>query len=118
MASHWSHLLRLNINLNTAEESEGYGGSEVYFVDEHDSAKRRTVRFSPGMAILHKGALRHGATDITGGERLNLIVWLFGEGGEVRVAPYPEGEQMTAAQRWARQGPPLTTPPPSLHVEL
>jgi hypothetical protein len=67
----------LNINLNS-EEAGGYGGSELEFVDEDDPTVRRRVGFRPGMALLHKGALRHAALPIEHGERQNLIIWLFG----------------------------------------
>ena len=33
----------------------------------------------------HKGSLRHAAMPIEAGERQNLIVWLFGDGGEARA---------------------------------
>ena len=36
----------------------------------------------------HKGSLRHAAMPIEGGERQNLIIWLFGDGGEVWVGLY------------------------------
>ena len=31
--------------------------------------------FSQGRAVVHRGVQRHGAMDITSGERCNLIVW-------------------------------------------
>ena len=34
------------------------------------------------------------------GERVNMIVWLFGEHGVVRVAPHEEQERLLAHQRW------------------
>ena len=117
----------LNLNLNDgtdagsgADESAGqgsespsagqYSGSELQFVDEDDPSVHHTVRFQPGMAILHKGSLRHAAKPIESGERQNLIVWLFGDDGEVRIAPYEASEQMTVAERWS----PL---PDSCHAE-
>ena len=54
------------------------------------------------MALLHEGRLRHAARPIREGARHNLIVWLFGKGGDVRVATYPEDERLTAAARWGR----------------
>ena len=106
-------VVTLNVNLNvgtdesTRQQSEStfvgqYSGSELEFVDEDDPSVRHTVRFEPGMAILHKGSLRHAAKPIESGERQNLIMWLFGNDGQVRIAPYDIGEQMTVAERWSR----------------
>jgi hypothetical protein len=62
----------------------------------------------PGMALIHLGQVRHAARPITKGERQNLVIWLFGEGGYVRIAPYDFNDdkkdrpQMmkTPAERW------------------
>ena len=122
-------VVTLNINLNLPEEN--YEGSEVFFreypaadnswssdifgdnsKDDEDSGG--TVTFSPGMALIHLGAHKHGANPITfndsdnnsgekhisGGKRFNLVIWLFGPMGDVRIAPYAEEEQLTAKQRW------------------
>ena len=94
----------LNINLNAP--GEGYGGSTLYFVDRDDPgnpAARHNVSFAPGEAIVHLGSLRHGAAPIAGDGRArhNLVVWLFGAGGDVRVAPYAADAQLTPAARWA-----------------
>ena len=123
-------VVTLNVNLNLPEED--FAGSEVFFRgypaadgsssssdffaanpnDGHDG----TVAFSPGMAIIHLGAHRHGSLPITTkhsdsidsegkqksgcNQRFNLVIWLFGRNGDVRIAPYLEEEQMTADQRW------------------
>ncbi|KAL7534420.1 hypothetical protein ACHAXR_005861, partial [Thalassiosira sp. AJA248-18] len=113
-------VVTLNINLNLPDE--GYGGSEVYFREypseestadniisnEDDSRKDGgTVQFSPGMAIIHLGAHRHGSLPISAsttekgsGKRYNLVIWLFGKDGDVRISPYEKEEQMNVAQRW------------------
>ncbi|KAL7496903.1 hypothetical protein ACHAWT_005141 [Skeletonema menzelii] len=119
-------VVTLNINLNLPEEN--YEGSEVFFrgypaadswssdvfgTNSKDEDGGGTVTFSPGMAIIHLGAHRHGALPImfddsgnnsegnqTSGKRFNLVVWLFGELGDVRIAPYSNDEQLTAKQRW------------------
>ena len=106
--------LNLNVNMDAGsgvDESAEHGlesssagqysGSELQFVDEDDASVHHTVRFKPGMAILHKGSLRHAAKPIESGERQNLIIWLFGDDGQVRIAPYEIGEQMTVAERWS-----------------
>ena len=90
----------LNLNLNTPADGDDYGGSDLYFVDEKDPEVRHTVSFAPGMAVLHTGSLRHAAMPIQRGERQNLIVWLFGQNSEVRIAPYDEAGQMSVEERW------------------
>ena len=109
-------VITLNVNLNLPEE--GYDGSEVYFReypteewtgdDSDKDDEGGTVRFSPGMAIIHLGAHRHGALPITAsksktdssGKRYNLVIWLFGKDGDVRIASYEKEEQMNVKQRW------------------
>ena len=117
-------IVTLNINLNLPEE--GYAGSEVYFREfpldeptatanngEQDLLPRNgkndggTVRFSPGMAIIHLGAHRHGSLPISAttsknsnSKRYNLVIWLFGTDGDVRIAPYEKEDQMNAVERW------------------
>jgi hypothetical protein len=34
------------------------------------------------------------------GARENMIVWLFGKGGDVRFAEYAEAERMGVEERW------------------
>jgi hypothetical protein len=121
-------VVTLNINLNLPEED--YGGSEVFFREypaadgsgscdifatkSNNQDGGGTVSFSPGMAIVHLGAHMHGSLPITAthsssdrevqqrssGKRFNLVIWLFGRNGDVRIAPYSEEEQLTANQRW------------------
>jgi hypothetical protein len=110
-------VITLNVNLNLPEEE--YEGSDVYFREFPYSAsgkdtlasasesKKSYVRFTPGMAIIHLGAHRHGSIAISSTEnkyqrsaRYNLVIWLFGEHGDVRITPYPKEEQMNAVERW------------------
>merc|ERR1739841_57665 len=79
-------VVTLNINLNLPEE--GYGGSEVYFreypsegstTSADDREDGGVVSFTPGMAIIHLGAHRHGSLPIStsdgtksSGKRYNL----------------------------------------------
>jgi hypothetical protein len=122
-------VVTMNVNLNLPEEDQ-YSGSQVFFrdfpsvsndeatsvVDDDDNGG--TVRFTPGMAIVHLGAHRHGSLPITTttlisgndderssvvatrGKRYNLVIWLFGKDGDVRIAPYKMEEQMNVIQRW------------------
>ena len=58
------------------------------------------VTFTPGMAVLHRGMVRHGSYPITTGERHNLVIWLFGRYGYVRFGDYPPKERLTPQERW------------------
>jgi hypothetical protein len=95
----------LNLNLNSQEEfTAGLNGSALYFVDENDRNKRKTVLLKPGMALLHRGGRRHAAEPLAGhGLRLNLVIWLFGKDGYVRDAEYDLKDRMTSSQRWNGQ---------------
>jgi hypothetical protein len=102
----------LNMNLNLPEED--YNGSSIYFVVvdgdlDHDldhDGERHEITFAPGMALLHRGMHRHAALPIESGERHNMVMWLFGDHGYVRVAPYYEEEEqeqiMSVTERWWR----------------
>ena len=59
------------------------------------------VHFVPGLALLHLGSNRHEALPLRAGARTNMVVWLFGEHGVVRVAPRPEHEQLGRRERWS-----------------
>lgn len=96
-------VVTLNINLNLPEES--YDGSSLYLLDEEDigsdgTGTRHFLEFEPGTLLIHRGSLRHAALPISSGSRQNLIIWLFGEDGQVRVAPYNEKDRLTVEQRW------------------
>jgi hypothetical protein len=90
-------VVTLNINLNLPEED--YDGSSIYFVD-NENGERQELTFAPGMALLHRGLHRHAALPIESGERVNMVLWLFGDHGYVRFAPYDEKDQMSATERW------------------
>mmetsp|Transcript_5623 Transcript_5623/g.8080 ORF Transcript_5623/g.8080 Transcript_5623/m.8080 type:complete len:420 (+) Transcript_5623:49-1308(+) len=102
-------LYTLNVNLNLS--GEGYTNSSIYFVNEDDGERITTMEFdTPGMAVLHKGSIRHGANAIVDGSRINLVVWLFGKDGYVRVAPYQdESDCMTLEERWSSTSTTSTT---------
>lgn len=109
-------VITMNINLNLEEET--YSGSDVYFREfpysntntEETANTTSFVKFTPGMAILHLGAHRHGSLPIystnsnshdnTSGTRYNLVIWLFGKDGDVRIAPYSSEERMNVIERW------------------
>lgn len=91
-------VVTININLNLPEED--YDGSSLYFVNQDKNSDRNYLSFSPGTAIIHKGSVRHAAASIESGERHNLVIWLFGNDGVVRVEPYNKMDQLTAEERW------------------
>ena len=110
-------VVTLNVNLNLPGET--YGGSDVYLVlEEEDDAdgageigigradgRRRSrteheVALRPGQALVHLGSVRHGARPIGEGTRTNLVVWLFGRDGDIRVEPYPPDERLDVRERW------------------
>jgi hypothetical protein len=108
-------LYTININLNTDDNETNddgastYDGSRVYFVTEEDeeenddkeykdarTRKQRntttttTMAFAPGSAVLHLGQIRHGTMPLTKGERTNLVIWVYGPHGFVRIRPYDD----------------------------
>lgn len=92
-------VVTLNVNLNLPNET--FAGSSIYFVDPDDPDVKHPVEWNqPGMAVLHRGMQRHAALPIESGERHNMVIWLFGEHGYVRIAPYEKEEQLTLQQRW------------------
>ena len=91
-------LFTLNVNLNFQEES--YSGSSLYFVDDQQS--QHNVSFGIGEAFLHRGLTRHAALPITEGTRTNLVLWLFGAYGYVRIVPYETHERRSVHQRWQK----------------
>lgn len=86
----------LNINANLPDED--FAGSTVDFFDPATEAVR-SLRFTPGMAMIHRGRELHAAQPITAGSRTNLVLWLFGDGGRV-PGPGVEALDATPAERW------------------
>ena len=85
-------LVTLNINLNLPGEEAFYNNNnynhspQIYFLN--DNGQKQNLTFTPGMALLHRGIKKHAAYPIQRGERTNLIIWLFGSDGYVRIKPY------------------------------
>jgi predicted 2-oxoglutarate/Fe(II)-dependent dioxygenase YbiX len=95
-------VVTINVNLNLPDEE--YHGSSLYLLDEEGGGStRHSITFDPGMMLIHRGSVRHAALPITSGTRHNLVIWLFGEDGAVRIAPYDEDERLSVEQRWARE---------------
>ncbi|CAK9053403.1 unnamed protein product [Durusdinium trenchii] len=76
LESHHSFTIRFNVNI-----FGNYTGAPLVFCGingEPDHRHFRTAyQHQLGYAIIHKGRHRHGAEDITGGERMNLVVWSY-----------------------------------------
>lgn len=86
----------LNINMNLPEEE--FGGSAVDFFNLART-QLNSVTFTPGSAILHRGPAPHEAHPITSGSRTNLVLWLYGDDGQI-PPPHFDGTAKTAAERW------------------
>lgn len=93
--------LTLNINLNLPNGQEQYEGSSLYFKDQMSGTKT-SVKFSPGYAVIHRGAVPHAALPIANGQRSNLVLWLFGRQGWSSHIPYSKEEQMSRMERWTK----------------
>lgn len=92
----------LNINVNVPGET--FTGSTVDFYDQ-TSDQVDSLTFEPGTAMIHRGDVPHTAQPITSGERTNLVLWLFGDRGQVPRFPLgvvPSAEQpIDAERRWS-----------------
>jgi hypothetical protein len=91
-------LFTLNVNLNLPHET--YSGSDLHFISPKGESSASIVLHS-GVAVVHLGQTRHHAHPILSGSRWNFVVWMFGQDGYVRTAPYAPEEQMSVHQRWA-----------------
>jgi hypothetical protein len=93
-------IISLNINLNLPDEE--YTGSSLYFVqDDEDKKERREFKFESGTALLHRGMTRHGSIPLQSGQRNNLVIWLHGKDGYVRISPYEKHERLKVSERWS-----------------
>jgi len=84
-------------------------GSSVDFFDR-PTDQVNSLMFEPGMAMIHRGDVPHTAQPITSGSRTNLVLWLYGDHGQVprhlfgEPAPAPE---LTPQERWTNPSVPL-----------
>lgn len=101
------------VTINLCLGRAGWRGGELRFFESagqglhapgREQAGTGDIVFSPGMAVLHRGQHKHQALPLLGGQRTNVIIWLMGKHGVVRIAPYPKVEQLSLAQRWANVG--------------
>ena len=86
----------LNVNLNLP--GEDFSGSGVRFFDQK-TQQVSELTFAPGTALMHHGSVPHESMPITEGERSNLVLWLYGESGQV-ARPGFEHDSIDAKQRW------------------
>jgi hypothetical protein len=84
------------------KEKRLLGGSSASTVDSNKPMDATFVTLDqPGMAVIHLGQHVHGVAPVRGA-RSNLVVWLFGEHGYVRVAPYTQEEVRQNQKQWAK----------------
>ena len=96
------------VTLNLCLGKDGFSGGELAFEEfktgfgyaNTPPEERWRFRWDVGTAVLHRGQHRHEALPIQSGERINLVIWLFGHGGYVRIAEYPKDEQHTPEEIW------------------
>lgn len=86
----------LNINLNLP--GQAFSGSGVRFFDR-DTQQVNELTFAPGTALIHHGSVPHESMPITQGERSNLVLWLYGESGQV-ARPGFQPHTVDARERW------------------
>ena len=86
----------LNVNLNLPGEE--FAGSGVRFFDR-ETQKVSELTFAPGTALMHHGSVPHESMPITEGERSNLVLWLYGDSGQI-PSPGIVHKSIDAKQRW------------------
>jgi len=92
----------LNINLNLPGEE--FTGSEVDFYHPY-TGDIKSLTFTPGAAMLHRGNIAHAAKPITSGDRTNFVLWLYGERGRLPLQGTPRLE-IDPKQRWTNPNNP------------
>ncbi|KAB0285415.1 2OG-Fe(II) oxygenase [Vibrio fortis] len=86
----------MNINMNLPEET--FSGSEVSFYDPTTGGLVDQT-FEPGVALIHRGHVPHATHPITQGERSNIVLWLYGNRGQIPMQD-TSYTSIDAAQRW------------------
>ncbi len=89
----------VTLNLNVNVPGEEFTGSTVDFLDPA-SNRVTPLSFEPGTAMLHRGTVPHTAQPNTSGERTNLVLWLFGESGNIPPG-WVDGADVDARTRWS-----------------
>ena len=67
---------------NSPPREATYEGSQVDFL--HPATREVTpLLFESGVAALHRGPVPHATHAITAGSRSNLVMWLYGDSGQM-----------------------------------
>ncbi|KAG2392624.1 hypothetical protein C9374_011349 [Naegleria lovaniensis] len=73
------HVDDSELTLNVCLGKPGFEGGNLFFKGHRDDPKTYNQYFEykhvPGRAVMHDGAMMHGALPLTKGERVNLIIW-------------------------------------------
>ncbi|EFC48978.1 hypothetical protein NAEGRDRAFT_35199 [Naegleria gruberi] len=73
------HVDDAELTLNVCLGKPGFEGGNLFFRGHRDNPKTYNQYFEyqhvVGRAVMHDGALMHGALPLTKGERVNLIIW-------------------------------------------
>ncbi len=96
-----------DVNINTP--GEDFSGSSVDFFDR-PTDQVNSLMFEPGMAMIHRGDVPHTAQPITSGSRTNLVLWLYGDHGQVPRHLFGEpapASDLTPQERWTTPSAPL-----------
>lgn len=96
LTSHTDHSsITFNVCLeNTMDEKVLYFNKRVHSnVDQRIARDQPTLvsLSSPGLALIHLGQHEHGVLRVHG-ERTQMVLWMYGKDGYVRVAPYENHE--------------------------
>eukprot|EP01060_Flectonema_neradi_P013208 TRINITY_DN19986_c0_g1_i1.p1 TRINITY_DN19986_c0_g1~~TRINITY_DN19986_c0_g1_i1.p1 ORF type:complete len:457 (+),score=70.41 TRINITY_DN19986_c0_g1_i1:68-1372(+) len=90
----------ITINVCLGRVFEGSGLQFCGFMGQEGHRKASAkIKHSIGRCLIHLGRLRHGADDITSGERQNLIIWL-------RSTEYRLSEQYSSPPYQSETSPP------------
>jgi hypothetical protein len=117
------------VTLNACLGKPGFEGSGLVFCGDLGAADHRVLKtryqHAVGRCVVHKGSQRHGADEITGGERVNLIMWhrslAFRRKKERAPMPYaaegslpsPECLSFTHDRDYLKHHPPGAVLPPA-----
>lgn len=91
----------LNININVPDEE--FSGSAVRFFGSQASEATDLV-FRPGVAVIHRGNIAHAAQPIESGSRTNLVLWLYGDHGQL-PRWNTQSASVDAQERWKVAAP-------------
>ncbi|WP_086931878.1 2OG-Fe(II) oxygenase family protein [Agarilytica rhodophyticola] len=89
--------ITLNINLNLPNEI--FDGSAVDFLNSTNGEVNQFT-FAPGVAVMHRGHIPHAARSITNGERTNMVLWLYGDRGQI-AHNVKQTPSLSADKRWS-----------------